>query len=590
MKPTRLFSSLLFTLFLTLAVFAQPPAQPQESYPPHPDSVEQPGVPKGEVLKFTFDKSKIFPGTWREYWVYIPAQYTPDKPACVYVNQDGVQWNAPMVFDNLIHKKEMPVTIGVFVMHGKVLAKDGATALDRFNRSFEYDGLGDNYARFLLEELLPDVETRTASNGRAIRLSKSGNDRAIGGASSGAIAAFTAAWERPDAFSRVFSTIGTYVGLRGGHEYSTLIRKFEAKPIRVFLQDGSNDLNIYGGDWWMANQAMERSLTFAGYEVTHVWGEGAHNGRHGTAIFPDAMKWLWKDWPAPVKTGATKNNMLNDVLLPGEGWQLVSEGHRFTEGPVANAKGEVFFTDGANNKIFKVGLDGKVSEFVTDSNRGSGQAFGPDGRLYTVNGIQQIVAYDAAGKATVIAEGIRGNDIVVANNGNIYVTEPNVPAIEQSNVWLIKPNGEKKVIDTGIKYANGITLSPDQTLLYVDDYRSHWVYSYQLQADGTPQFKQQYYWLHVPDTVDISQADGMRVDRDGRLYVTSKMGIQICDQAGRVNAIVPTPNGRISNLSFGGADNDTLFATCGDKVYKRKLKVKGAHAWDKPIKPAPPRL
>lgn len=590
MKPTQAIKSLLLSLFVAVAAFAQPPAQPQESYPPHPDSVEQPGVPKGEVLKFTFDKSKIFPGTWREYWVYIPKQYSPDKPACVYVNQDGVQWNAPMVFDNLIHKKEMPVTIGVFVMHGKVLAKDGTTALDRFNRSFEYDGLGDNYARFIVDELLPDVETKTASDGRAIRLSKNGNDRAIGGSSSGAIAAFTAAWERPDAFSRVFSTIGTYVGLRGGHEYSTLIRKYEPKPIRVFLQDGSNDLNIYGGDWWMANQAMERSLTFAGYEVTHVWGEGAHNGRHGTAIFPDAMKWLWKDWPASVKTGASKNIMLNDVLLPGEGWQLVSEGHRFTEGPVANTKGEVFFTDGANNKIFKVGLDGKVSEFVTDSNRASGQAFGPDGRLYAVNGIQQIVAYDATGKATVIAEGIRGNDIVVASNGNIYVTEPNVPAIEQSNVWLIKPNGEKKVIDTGIKYANGITLSPDQTLLYVDDYRSHWVYSYQLQADGTPQFKQQYYWLHVPDTVDISQADGMRVDRDGRLYVTSKMGIQICDQAGRVNVIVPTPNGRISNLSFGGADNDTLFATCGDKVYKRKLKVKGAHAWDKPLKPAPPRL
>lgn len=590
MKPTQAIKSLLLSLFVAVAAFAQPPAQPQESYPPHPDSVEQPGVPKGEVLKFTFDKSKIFPGTWREYWVYIPKQYSPDKPACVYVNQDGVQWNAPMVFDNLIHKKEMPVTIGVFVMHGKVLAKDGTTALDRFNRSFEYDGLGDNYARFLLEELLPDVETKTASDGRAIRLSKRGADRAIGGSSSGAIAAFTAAWERPDAFSRVFSTIGTYVGLRGGHNYSTLIRKYEPKPIRVFLQDGSNDLNIYGGDWWMANQAMERSLVFAGYEVQHVWGEGAHNGRQGTALFPDAMKWLWKGWPEAPKAGKSKNNFLDALLIPGEEWQLVSEGHRFTEGPVANAKGEVFFTDGANNKIFKVGLDNKVSEFVTDSNRASGQAFGPDGRLYSVNGIQQIVAYDTAGKATVIAEGIRGNDIVVANNGNIYVTEPNVPAVEQSNVWLIKPNGEKKVIDTGIKYANGITLSPDQTLLYVDDYRSHWVYSYQLQADGTPQFKQQYYWLHVPDTVDISQADGMRVDSDGRLYVTSKMGIQICDQAGRVNAIVPTPNGRISNLSFGGADNDTLFATCGDKVFKRKLKVKGAHAWEKPLKPTPPRL
>jgi gluconolactonase len=579
---------LLFVCVLCANVSAQ--TAPQERYPPHPDSVAQPGVPQGETLKFVFDKSKIFPGTWREYWVYVPKQYTPDKPACVYVNQDGIQWQAPTVFDNLIHKKEMPITIGVFVMHGKVPAPDANTALDRFNRSYEYDGLGDNYARFILEEILPDVETRQTGDGRPIRLSKSGNDRAIGGASSGAIAAFTAAWERPDAFSRVFSAIGTYVGLRGGDRYHTLVRKYEPKPLRIFLQDGSNDLNIYGGDWWMANQTLERALVFAGYEVNHIWGEGAHNGRHGTAIFPDAMRWLWKDWPAPVKAGKSKNPTLDALLTPGEDWQLVSEGHRFTEGPAANAKGEVYFTDGANNKIFKVGLDGKVIEFATNTNRASGQAIGPDGRLYAVNGQQQIVAYDADGKMTVIAEGIRGNDLVVAHNGNLYVTEPSVPALEQSNVWLIKPNGEKKVIDTGIKYANGITLSPDQTLLYVDDYRSHWVYSYQLQADGTPRFKQQYYWLHVPDTVDMSQADGMRVDRDGRLYVATRMGIQICDQAGRVNAIIPTPNGRLSNLSFGGAGFDTLFATCGDKVYKRKLKVKGALAWEAPNKPAAPRL
>ncbi|MGH9802544.1 MAG: alpha/beta hydrolase-fold protein, partial [Blastocatellia bacterium] len=380
MKTTRALLTLVFSLLVASAAFAQPPAQPQENYPPHPDSVEQTGVPKGEVLKFSFDKSKIFPGTWREYWVYIPAQYSPDKPACVYVNQDGLQWQADKVFNNLIHKKEMPVTIGVFVMHGKVLAVDGATALDRFNRSFEYDGLGDNYARFILEEILPDVETKTASNGRAIRLSKSGNDRAIGGSSSGAIAAFTAAWERPNEFSRVFSTIGTYVGLRGGHNYSTLIRKYEAKPIRVFLQDGSNDLNIYGGDWWMANQAMERSLIFSGYEVSHVWGEGAHNGKQGTALFPDAMKWLWKDWPAPVKTGATKNNMLTDVLLPGEDWQLVGEGYRFTEGPVANAKGEVFFADGMTNKMWKVALDGKLTEYANDTKGSYVLAFGPDGK------------------------------------------------------------------------------------------------------------------------------------------------------------------------------------------------------------------
>ncbi len=188
-------------------------------------------IPKGEVTKYTFDQSKIFPGTMRDYWVYVPRQYDPAKPACLYVNQDGIQYNAPAVFDELIDKKEMPVTIGVFVMHGRVKAPSPG-ALDRFNRSYEYDGLGDGYARFLLDELLPDVEKKTTSDGRPIRLSHDGNDRGIGGSSSGAICAFTAAWERPDAFRRVFSSIGTYVGLRGGNEYPTLIRKYEPKPIR----------------------------------------------------------------------------------------------------------------------------------------------------------------------------------------------------------------------------------------------------------------------------------------------------------------------------------------------------------------------
>src|SRR5436189_5251850 len=287
--------------------------------------------PKGEVTKYSFDQSKIFPGTVRDYWIYVPRQYDPAKPACLYVNQDGIQYNAPAVFDELIGKKEMPVTIGVFVMHGRVKAASDQ-ALDRFNRSFEYDGLGDDYVRFLLEELLPEVERQKTSEGSAIRISKNANDRCIAGSSSGAICAFTAAWERPDAFSRVYSTIGTYVGLRGGHAYPTLIRKYEPKPLRIFLQDGSNDQNIYAGDWWMANQEMERALVFAGYEVNHIWGEGGHDGKHATEVFPDAMRWLWKDWPAPVKAGAG-SSQLRDILVPGENWKLIGEGYKFTEGP-----------------------------------------------------------------------------------------------------------------------------------------------------------------------------------------------------------------------------------------------------------------
>ena len=282
-------------------------------------------VPKGEVIKYTFDQSKIFPGTVRDYWVYVPKQYDPAKPACVHVHQDGIQYNAPAVFDELIHKKEMPVTIGVFVTPGRVKAPSDK-ALDRLNRSYEYDGLGDNYVRFLLEELLPEVEKKTTSDGRAVKLSKNGNDRSIGGESSGAACAFTAAWERPDAFQRVFSSIGTYVGLRGGNIYPTLIRKVEPKPIRIFLQDGSADQNIYGGDWWMANQEMERAFVFAGYEVNHSWGTGGHDGKHASEIFPAAMRWLWKDWPNPVKAGAG-SAMMKEILLPGEGWQLAAEGY-----------------------------------------------------------------------------------------------------------------------------------------------------------------------------------------------------------------------------------------------------------------------
>ncbi len=579
----------LFLIALLLGFCLSAFSQPKDNFELTADSKPQAGVPKGELIKLQFDQSKIFPGTVRDYWIYVPAQYSPDKPACVYISQDGIKFEAPTVFDNLIHKKEMPVTIGVFVMHGRVRAANENTALDRFNRSFEYDGLGDNYARFLLEEMLPEVEKQKTSDGRQIRLSKSGNDRAIGGSSSGAIAALTAAWERPREFSRVFSAIGTYVGLRGGEVYPTLIRKFEPKPLRIFLQDGANDLNIYAGDWWMANQMMERALVFAGYEVNHVWGDDGHNNKHATAIFPDAMRWLWKDYPQPVKAGPSKNETLGKILIPGEDWQLVADGYKFTEGPATNSKGEVFFNDVPAGKTYKIGLDGKVSLFLADSKRGDGQAFAPNGKLYAVaTSEQKILAYDAQGKAQIIAEGFVGNDLVVANNGNVYVTNPSPN--EPSKIWLIKPNGEKTVVDTGLKFSNGITLSPDQTLLYAADSHSHWVYSFQIAADGSLQNKQRFYWLHSPDALDWSGADGVRVDRDGRLYTATAMGIQISDQAGKVQCVIPTPNGRVANFTFGGERFETLFVMSGDRVFKRKLKVAGALAWDQPIKPAAPNL
>lgn len=572
---------------------AQAPSVPAENYPVDSASVEHAGVPKGALIKCSYDGSAIFPGTHRDYWIYVPAQYKPEHPACVYVNQDGIQWKAPTVMDNLINSGEMPVTIGVFVTPGRVLAGDTSAARDRFNRSFEYDGLGDAYVRFLLTEILPDVERHRTSDGRAIHLSANGNDRAIGGSSSGAIAAFTAAWERPDAFSRVFSAIGTYVGLRGGDRYPILIRKTEPKPIRVFLQDGSNDLNIYGGDWWMANQTMERALEFAGYEVRHVYGEGGHNGTMGTAVFPDALRWLWKGWPQPVAGGRSANAVLQQVILPGEEWELVGEGYGFTEGTAADAAGNVFFQDIPASRTYRVSAGGGGPELVSErAQRASGTCFGPDGGRYEVaGGSKQVLKYEAGGSAKVIAGGIAGNDLVVAHNGNVYVTAPD-GSERPGKIWLIRPGGQPVVVDSGLKFVNGLCLTPDQTQLYVAESASHWIWVFSVLPDGTVANKQRFGWLHVPDDKENAWPDGLKCDRNGLIYVATNMGIQVLDQLGRVNAILPMPRGgqQPSNLCFGGKDFDVLYVSAVGKVWKRRLKVQGCNPFDAPVRAPAARL
>ena len=580
------------TIALLLAIlFGLTAGKAQETYPVDSASVEHAGVPKGELIKCSFEHSAIYPGTYRDYWIYVPAQYKPENPACVYVNQDGIQWKAPTVMDNLIHTGEMPVTIGVFVTPGRVLAGDTAKSRDRFNRSFEYDGLGDGNVRFLLTEILPDVERHRTGDGRAIHLSRNGNDRAIGGSSSGAIAAFTAAWERPDAFSRVFSAIGTYVGLRGGDRYPILIRKTEPKQIRVFLQDGANDLNIYGGDWWMANQTMERALEFAGYEVRHVYGEGGHNGTMGSAVFPEAMRWLWKGWPSPVVKGHSANPILQ-TLIPGEEWELVGEGYGFTEGTAADAAGNVYFQDIPASRTYRVAAPGGKPELLsTQAKRASGTCFGADGARYEVaGGSKQVLVYGAGGSVKVIANGIAGNDLVVAYNGNVYVTAPD-GVDRPGKIYLIRPGGQPVAVDSGLKFVNGVCLSPDQTQLYAAESASHWIWIYTVEPDGTLANKQRFGWLHVPDDKENAWPDGLRCDRNGSVYVATNSGIQILDQLGRVNAIVPLPpGGQPSNLCLGGPGFDVLYVSAVGKVWRRRLKAQGCNPFEAPLRAPVPHL
>jgi enterochelin esterase family protein len=263
----------------------------QDDYQLGPDSMEQPGVPKGESYTFQW-KSLFFPGTVRDVGVYVPKQYDPKIPAAFMVFQDGSgymkrdgQYRVPVVLDNLIHKKEIPVIVGIFVNPGNFAGKDPKKGGS--NRSFEYDTLSDQYVRFLEVEILPEV-------GKKVNLSKDAKMHGIGGASSGGICAFTAAWERPDLFTKVLSHVGSFTNIKNGDRYPGIIRKADKKPIRVFLQDGKNDLDNQAGNWWLANLQMESALKFKGYDYKAVWGDGGHNGKHGGAILPDSLRWLWR--------------------------------------------------------------------------------------------------------------------------------------------------------------------------------------------------------------------------------------------------------------------------------------------------------
>ena len=557
-----------------------------EDYPLGPDSERHADVPKGAITKYTWT-SKIYPGTERDYWVYVPAQYKPDKAACVMIFQDGggyiaedERWRVPVVFDNLIQKHEMPVTIGVFINPG-VLPAHSAEQQARYNRSFEYDALGDRYARFLIEEILPEVARR-------YNLSGDPNDRAIAGSSSGGIAAFTAAWNRPDAFHRVLSFIGSFTNLRGGEIYASLIRKTEPKPLRVFLQDGKNDLNLYAGSWYIGNQDVASALAYAGYDSTFVVGTEGHNGKHGSAILPDALRWLWRDYPKPIAKSHAggERHFVTTILDPDSEWEMVSQGHKFTEGPAVDRAGNVFFTDIPNNRIHKIDTSGKVSVFKEDSGGANGLMFGPDGRLYACqNGRKRIVAYTADGAESVIADGVNSNDIVLNKRGEIYFSDP-----EHKRVWFIDAKGSQRVVHEGIGFPSGLRLSPDQSLLLVDDSAGKWVWSFQIEADGSLVNGQPFYRLETPDDSSASGADGMTVDTAGYLYVTSKIGLQVCDQPGRVTAIINKPqSGPLSNVVFAGPDLQTLYVTAGDKVFRRHVRRKGTLPWA-PLKPPQPPL
>jgi gluconolactonase len=519
---------------------------PSDNYPLSSDSEPHSNIPAGKTFEFVMPDSKIFPGTRRTVSVYVPAAYRGDKPACVYVGLDGLGFKAPVVFDNLIAQGAIPVTIGVGLSSGSVEAAESAEN-PRHDRSFEFDSLSDRLPRFLLEEVLPAVQKHTTPDGRPILVSSNPNDRAIGGASTGGIGAFTVAWQRPDEFRRVFTAIGTFVGMRGGEQYNVLVRKTEPKPLRIFMEDGAYDEWDGGpemGDWWMSNQTMERALSFAGYDVRHVWGNGTHNDTHATSVFPDAMRWLWRDWPKPVDRRPGGSPVLKLILEDDSDWETVAGDCRDP------------------HPCKKADLERVL-------------AFGPDGHARSGVEEEKLLGHD-----------LRVRGLTVRNNGNVYLTAETHDG--DGELWLVPTKGKSSRLGKGLKGPSGLAFSPDGLWLMVSQSRSGWAISYRVRADGTVDAPAPFYAVATAGSENEGEAGAIWMDTDGRPYVATDLGVQVFDRNGRVTAILPLPNhARVTGLSFGGGDWHTLYATAGGTVFRRRMKATGAPPWAAVIKLPP---
>ena len=540
----HLFST-LFILFFALSSLAQQAYNIRSPY--DPATVPMPEQMRGEIIQFTLDDSHIYPGTERQILVYVPQQYTGDKPACLLVCMDGILYDATTVMDNLIASGEMPVTIGVFVNPGVVYDAEGEVV--RYNRCREFDATDDLFAQFLEKEVLAKVEGMQTESGKTIRLSNDANDRAITGASSGGIAAFTAAWNRPDLFSRVYTTVGTFVAMRGGHEYPAIIRKTEPKPLRIYMQDGWYDVwNPIFGEWFEYNVLMESALNFAGYEAFHKWDRGNHSIKYGTLAFPDAMRWLWKGYPAPVQKGWSNNGMLQDILQQGEDWQELALPVAIdSQNIFATADSSIVFASRAG--IFKVSPAGacvRIGELKT-----SERLLGED---LTARGT---TLYHRGAK---VADGLYGLEAAQVLSDGKYLALCNAKAKSKDNVWVIHAG------------CRALAVAPDERFCVTGEQHTHHLLSTIISQQGEMLYSEPFYYLHDLSNGSQQQAGNMAFDTKGNLYVATAMGVQVADHNGRVRAILSLPAGGVQSLAFSG---NYLYVVCGNRLFVRKMNARG---------------
>ena len=535
---------LICALFLSCTLFAQQAYNIAAPYDPATVKVEE--EQRGEVIKFVMNESLRYPGTEREVLVYVPQQYRDSAPACLLVCMDGILYDATTVLDNLIASGEMPVTIGVFINPGVVYDEDRNVV--RYNRCKEFDSTDDNWAQFIEQEVLPQVRALKTQDGQAINISSDPNDCAITGASSGGIAAFTAAWNRPDMFSRVYTTVGTFVAMRGGHEYPAIVRKTEPKPLRIYMQDGWYDVwNPIFGEWFEYNLLMESAFNFAGYEAFHVWNRGNHSIKYGTLAFPDAMRWLWKGYPARVNKGTSNNGMLQAILDPAYDWLALPISSTIDGDIYPAAEGKIVFASG--NQVCQVNSDGQLQVVSTLK---SGERLMGEGLSLRSNTLYK--------NGRKVAEGLRACQAVQELAGGKYV------ALCDASV---KSNDIVSVLSEGTR---ALAVAPDYRFCVSVQENTHHLISTIMDKKGHMLYSEPFYFLHDLSNGTLATSGNVAFDMEGNLYVATPMGVQVADHNGRVRAILSLPAGGVDALAFSG---QYLYVRCGQKLYVRKMKAIG---------------
>jgi len=560
-------------LLLTTAALG---AAAQQSYELGPDSQLQLAAPKGALTKHTLAPGKYFPGAPHNYSLYVPKQYdaTKSTPFMIFLDGSGALGGgvrAPIVFDNLIAKGELPPMIGIFIDPG-VLPARGDTQ-SRFERVFEYDSLSDRFANFLVDELIAEVA-------KSYNLSKDPNDRGLYGVSTGAVGAFAAAWNRPDQFRRVLSFIGTFVAMKGADGLPALIRKTEPRPIRIFLQAGKNDHiapnqpwgTFYGGSWPINNQVMLEAFLFAGYDAKLVLGDEGHNMKHGGAILPEALRWLWRGYPAPItakepealtQPGWDSRGKVSSIVSASAPWEKVLDDAR----SVTQANdGGIYAATGTG--VAKIG--GPETKIAGTTLVRAGIAGGK--HITTLNG-------------KILAENANAKGIAVTEKGDVYFTSGN-------SITRIDASGERTVAwkTSEIAVPTGLALSPDQAMLVVTDAQSRFSWSFQIGDNGALINGEPFYRLEMPEAGWRSEAVAATIDSIGQVYFATAQGIQMCEANGRVAAILNSPTrDRVTDIAFATQGNqDWLYAVAGGKLYRRAVKVKGVPVWAPAKLPRPP--